>query len=94
MHFIPDDFIRRLDFLGRGRDFADSMALNKTNLVKSAFLSIHASAVESNLRNSSQSAQPTETEGRRIMSEFFLSEFFLANVLCLNLFKFSSLVNS
>ena len=26
MHFKPDDFVRRLDFLGRGRDFADSVA--------------------------------------------------------------------
>ena len=43
---------------------------------KSASLSTYASAVESNLRNSSQSAQPAETEldGRRIRSEFFLSK--------------------
>ena len=40
---------------------------SKMNLVKTAFLSIHAAIVGSNLRNSSQSAQPTETEGRRIV---------------------------
>ena len=56
------------------RGFYLLYGLNKTNLVKSAFLSIHASAVGSNLSNSSHSAQPTETEGRRIMSEFFLSK--------------------
>ena len=36
--------------------------------------SIHASVVVSNLRNSSQSAQPIDTESRRIVSEIFLSK--------------------
>ena len=58
----------------------------------SASLSIYASAVESNLRNSSQSAQPAETEleGRRIGSEFFSEQMF-SDLIC---FKFPSLVNS
>ena len=60
---------------------------------KSASLSIYASAVESNLRNSSPSAQPAETEleSRRIGSEFFSEQMFSALVIC---FKFPSLVNS
>ena len=44
------------------------------DLVKTAFLSIRASVLGSSPRHSSQSAQPTETEGRRIVSEFFLSK--------------------
>ena len=56
---------------------------------KSASLSIYASAVESNLKNSSQSAE-TELEGRRIGGEFFSEQMFSA-LIC---FKFLSLVNS
>ena len=67
MNFKPVDFVRCLDFYE-----VEEILLGK----KSASLSIYASAVESYLRNSSQSAQlaETELEGRRIGSEFFLSK--------------------
>ena len=48
--------------------------LSKTNLVTAAFLSIHASVVISDLRNSSDSVQPTETEGMPENSERIVSE--------------------
>ena len=59
-------------------------------MVKTAFLSIHAAVVGSNLRNSSQLAQLTETEGRRIVSEFFSEQMFSA-LICLSLLPWSIL---
>ena len=57
------------------KGFCSLHGLSKTNLVKTAFLSILAAVVVgSDLRNSAnQSAQPTETEGRN-RAIFFLSK--------------------
>ena len=73
------------------RGFCLLYGLNKTNLVKSAFLSIHAPAVGSNQRNSSQSAQPTETEGRRTMSKLFEQMSIFSALICLSFLSWSIL---
>ena len=65
-------------------------ALGKTNLVKTAFLSILMQPLLDLIGNSSQSAQPTETEGRRIVSEFFSEQMFSA-LICLRFLPWSIL---
>jgi len=61
-HFKPDDFARRLDFQGdEGILLIPWLKRDKFGIT--AFPSIHATVVASDLRNSSsQSAQPTDTE--------------------------------
>ena len=57
MHFKPDDFVRHLDFK------EEEGTLRTPWLKQDEFSKI--------LRNSSQSAQTTETDGWRIVSYFF-----------------------
>ena len=65
--------------------------LSKSNLVKTAFLSIHTAVVGSNLRNSSQSGQPIGTEGKKIVSHFFSEQMFSA-LICLSFLPCSILI--
>ena len=64
------------------KGFCRLHGLSKTNLVKTTFLSILAAVVVvSDLRNSArQSAQLTETEGRRI--ELFFPEQMFSALIC------------